>query len=265
LHVQVAGHATQEDLEKTLKQFHETWQQNGVIASRDNVTASIIEINEELSGTILVPAMTAEHIAYVAHNINRAYCEAIGDPVPPHWEDADRSIKESAIHGVLFTLRYNATPEMQHDAWMKTRIEQGWKYGPVKDEEKKEHPNLVPYGELSQAARVKDYLFQATVNSLRWKLAVPKTDDTISVEKFLKNADGTTETTRVNILSLNVGEVFIHNEKWYVTTSQPYINYAPVVPVWQVDVNEIKPQNAATEESNDQSTGTATEETQPGA
>lgn len=266
LHVQVAGNPTEDQLETTLKQFHETWQQGGSIATADNVTASIIEINEELSGTILVPTMTAEHIAYVAHNINRAYCEAIGDPVPPHWEDADQSIKESAVRGVLFALRYNATPEMQHDAWMQTRIEQGWKYGPVKDEEKKEHPNLVPYSELPQAARVKDYLFQATVNALRWKLAVPKTDDTIEVGRVVKGAEGEPDTLEpVNILALNVGEIFVHKEKRYVTTSQPYINYAPAIPVWQVDVNEIQSQETATEQSNDQSTGTATEEAQPSA
>lgn len=256
LHVQLAGNATQEELETILKQFDATWREGGVIASRDNIIASIIETDLDLSGTILVPAMTAEHIAYVAHNINRVYCEAIGDPVPPHWEDADQSIKESAVRGVLYTLRHNATPEMQHEAWMKTRTEQGWKYGPVKDDEKKEHPNLVPYNELPQAARVKDYLFQGVVNALRWKLAVPKTDDTISVEKLIKGADGNPDSTEtVKILTLAIGDEFFHKGKHFVVTSQAYVNYQQPIPVWQLDVDEVKP--ATEESSNDQSTGTA--------
>lgn len=266
LHVQVAGNATQEELETVLKQFHQTWLDNGVIASRENVSASIIELNEEISGTILVPAMTAEHIAYVAHNINRAYCEAIGEPVPPHWEEADQDMRNSLLRGVLFTLRHNSTPEMQHEEWMKTKLEQGWKLGPVKDAEKKEHPNLVPYDQLPQEQRVKDFLFRGVVNSLRWKLAVPNANDTIDVQKIVKGADGEPETTEtVKIISLVIGDEFIHQDKRFVVRTLPYINYALPIPVWQLDVDPIAQQNESTESSNDQSTGTATEEAQPSA
>lgn len=42
-----------------------------------------------------------------------------------------------------------------HEVWSKSRIEQGWVYGEVKDSVKKTTPCLVPYEELSEEE--KDY------------------------------------------------------------------------------------------------------------
>ena len=42
-----------------------------------------------------------------------------------------------------------------HDVWAASRIKEGWKYGPVKDSEKKETPLLVPYEDLPESE--KDY------------------------------------------------------------------------------------------------------------
>jgi hypothetical protein len=38
--------------------------------------------------------------------------------------------------------------ENAHDAWAKMRIEDGWRYGPQRDDSAKTHPDLVPYDEL---------------------------------------------------------------------------------------------------------------------
>ena len=37
-----------------------------------------------------------------------------------------------------------------HAVWAQTRIKQGWKYGPERNDELKEHPCLVGYDELSE-------------------------------------------------------------------------------------------------------------------
>ena len=37
-----------------------------------------------------------------------------------------------------------------HEVWAAGRIAAGWKYGPVRDEIKKEHPCIIPYEELSE-------------------------------------------------------------------------------------------------------------------
>lgn len=49
---------------------------------------------------------------------------------------------------------------------MEFKLAAGWRLGPVKDLAKQEHPLLVPYSELDEAARRKDALFSAVVHAL---------------------------------------------------------------------------------------------------
>lgn len=42
-----------------------------------------------------------------------------------------------------------------HDVWAARRIDEGWRYGPRRDDERKTHPGLVPYSELPESE--KDY------------------------------------------------------------------------------------------------------------
>jgi len=112
--------------------------------------------------------MEYDKIARVAHEVNRAYCMAIGDHSQPSWEDAPEWQKDSAISGVMFNdLNTDVTPELSHASWMLQKLSNGWKFGPVKDPEKKEHPCMVPYKDLPLEQRVKDYLFIAVCKSLR--------------------------------------------------------------------------------------------------
>ena len=46
--------------------------------------------------------------------------------------------------------------ENVHEVWAVGRIKEGWKYGPVKDVEKKETPQLVPYAELPESEKAFD-------------------------------------------------------------------------------------------------------------
>ena len=41
--------------------------------------------------------------------------------------------------------------ENVHEVWAEERLKQGWRYGPARDDEKKETPCLVPYGALPEA------------------------------------------------------------------------------------------------------------------
>ncbi|MFA9475463.1 MAG: RyR domain-containing protein [Filomicrobium sp.] len=41
--------------------------------------------------------------------------------------------------------------ENAHENWARLRLQQGWSYGPRRDDEAKKHPNLVPYEALTEA------------------------------------------------------------------------------------------------------------------
>lgn len=111
--------------------------------------------------------MKAEQIAKVAHEVNRAYCFALGDTSQVAWEDAPKWQRDSAINGVNFHLANpTAGPDHSHNEWLKEKRETGWKFGPVKDAEKKEHPCFVPYEELPVEQKAKDYLFRGVVHAM---------------------------------------------------------------------------------------------------
>lgn len=111
--------------------------------------------------------LSRRFIAGVAHEVNRAYCQALGDESQPAWEDAPGWQRESAFNGVQFHLDHpDAGPEASHDNWLTEKLAQGWKFGPVKDAELKEHPCCVPFSELPVSQQAKDYIFRAVVHAL---------------------------------------------------------------------------------------------------
>jgi hypothetical protein len=108
---------------------------------------------------------TVEACARAAHEVNRVYCIAIGDNSQPSWEDAPQWQKSSACKGVQVVYD-GGGPEQSHESWLKEKINTGWKHGPVKDPEKKEHPCMVAYSDLPEAQKKKDELFISTVLSM---------------------------------------------------------------------------------------------------
>ena len=43
--------------------------------------------------------------------------------------------------------------ENAHDVWAVQRMRQGWRFGPSRDDQAREHPCLVPYAELPESER----------------------------------------------------------------------------------------------------------------
>jgi len=105
-------------------------------------------------------------IARVCHEVNKAYCEAIGDKSQKHWGLAEDWQKESSINGINYFLKNkDCSPEDIHRAWCKQKIADGWSYGKVKDPDNKQHPCLVDYNSLPFEQQVKDQLWLAIVKS----------------------------------------------------------------------------------------------------
>lgn len=112
--------------------------------------------------------MNRNTIARIAHEINRAYCASLGDTSQVAWEDAPEWQQQSALAGVdMHLANPDATPEQSHESWLAAKLADGWAYGEVKDAENKLHPCCVPYAELPESQKAKDYLFRATVHLLK--------------------------------------------------------------------------------------------------
>jgi len=111
--------------------------------------------------------LDAENIARVAHEVNRAYCQALGDSSQPAWEDAPEWQRSSARMGVDLHIMGDFGPEASHISWMNQKVEDGWVYGEVKDAEAKTHPCIVPFDQLPKEQQAKDFIFRAVVHALK--------------------------------------------------------------------------------------------------
>jgi len=152
----MGGNGYVEEGLKKVEEMHERKLElsDTVVESPGQVRAQEIERNFEV-------------IACAAHMANRAYCIGIGDVSQLPWEESPDWQKASAISGVRQKLLDpNTTPEQSHEGWLAQKAADGWKFGPVKDPDKKEHPCFVPYSMLDEAAKMKDFIFLATVISM---------------------------------------------------------------------------------------------------
>lgn len=114
--------------------------------------------------------MTKEDIARVCHEVNKAYCESMGQ-VAKSWEEAPEWQKSSAIKGVAYHLENPLSrPADSHEAWLKLKLKEGWRYGDLKNEEERTHPCILPYEKLPMREQTKDYLFIAVVRALESRL-----------------------------------------------------------------------------------------------
>jgi RyR domain len=104
--------------------------------------------------------MTYEAIAKICHEANKAYCESQGDTSQKSWDDADQWQRDSMISGVRYKMIHPlVTPEGMHAQWLDRKEREGWRYGPIKDASKKEHPCFMPYRDLPEHQKVKDFIF----------------------------------------------------------------------------------------------------------
>ena len=55
--------------------------------------------------------------------------------------------------------------ENSHDHWAQKRIDEGWRYGEKRDDGAKQHPDLVPYGQLPESE--KEYDRKTVVEALK--------------------------------------------------------------------------------------------------
>ncbi len=122
---------------------------------------------ERTKRAVTLDILTAADVAAICHEANRTYCAAMGDYSQPVWALAPQWQRDSAVNGVRFHLANpDATAAASHESWLREKIADGWRYGPVKDPEAKLHPCMVPFDELPPSQQAKDHLFRAIAHGL---------------------------------------------------------------------------------------------------
>lgn len=144
--------------------FYATWMPYQVNQAKKHAEREVQEIPITTADKY---RMRLDDIGRVCHEVNRAYCQALGDDSQPTWEDAPTWQRESARMGVDLHMSGNFGPEASHISWMNQKLAEGWAYGPVKNPDLKQHPCLVPFDQLPREQQAKDYLFRAVVHALR--------------------------------------------------------------------------------------------------
>ena len=78
----------------------------------------------------------------------------------PKPENTDDIVLSAEIRALAELLARNT-----HEVWAAGRIREGWTYGPVRNDEKRETPCLVPYEELPESE--KEYDRSTSLETLR--------------------------------------------------------------------------------------------------
>lgn len=104
-----------------------------------------------------------EAIAKIYHQASKAYSETLGDYSGEDWHLMDDEYKKITCEAVDSLITEDLTPRSVHEYWFEFRSKHGWKYGPIADKEKKEHPYFMPYDELPIEKRRRDSLLYEIV------------------------------------------------------------------------------------------------------
>ena len=107
--------------------------------------------------------MDNENRAIFVYEEARFHAVLLGCPViPDAWDDREQDFKDQ-FRELIADLRSGKKQfrnyEEAHDSWVEKYFEMGWEYGVAYDEEKRIHPDLVPYNELDPKEKIKIEIF----------------------------------------------------------------------------------------------------------
>lgn len=89
--------------------------------------------------------------------------QIIMEYTPKPFDDSAISLPDE-----LETLKEELSKNV-HEVWAAGRKAQGWKYGPERNDLKKEHPSIVPYEKLSEEE--KDYDRATAMSTIKFIIA----------------------------------------------------------------------------------------------
>lgn len=115
-------------------------------------------------------------IARAAHTANLLFSEfhpmdvSVADGRT--WDEHSEQERQESVDYISYLIKNPLLDGREaHDAWMVKKQEAGWKFGRVKNNEKKEHPCMVPYNQLNAYDMFKDDLYVAVITPLIYQFA----------------------------------------------------------------------------------------------
>jgi hypothetical protein len=133
-------------------------------------TPEVAQGNQQCSEASTDVEITTEIVTAIAracHEVNRAYCAALGDPSQLVWEEAADWQRDSAEEGVIgVCLDPQMMPGTSHQNWAESKFASGWTWGPEKNTITKKHPCLLHFNDLPYSEQIKDVLFLTTARGL---------------------------------------------------------------------------------------------------
>jgi len=117
----------------------------------------------------LIEVACARH----AHSANRTFCMALGIELP-EWDDLDSQEKQK-LHNIVEFVLAGGTAESKHVIWCQRMREDGWQYGPRRDNIEKLNPMLVKWEELPHTQQAREELQVASIRLMALVLGHSKT------------------------------------------------------------------------------------------
>lgn len=200
IHLQVAGDYSQEDLQNLIVQFQASVEQNGIVATPNNVVANVITTTTDLSGLVMTPKMTPVEIATVAVNALNGFEYGQGNPVSPNFAEMDQEAQIEILRRIQHVLRYGSFRTIADDTSSATR----------------------------------DAIFESVTHSLAAKLIHPSLENLITVTRIAQKEGD--EDFDINFKDLVKGDIFKHGDGVFVAESNPYVNWI-ASPIPQVTID----------------------------
>lgn len=145
-----------------------------------NHVVIIVGVDEE-TVALIDPSMPQRQSSYPLSQFLDAWADSANslvvisnsDEYVPHPID----LSDVTVEEELFELQ-EAIAENAHEVWAEERRKEGWSYGPVRDDERKLHPDMLPYNRLPESEKEYDRLMALNtiklVIKLGWKLKKKK-------------------------------------------------------------------------------------------
>jgi len=146
----------------------------GVLKEPESAALPDEQIRRKLAAVIEAPsAMPADVVPREPGDPVVEACARVGyevyrtgfdDPAKLEWDAAEEDDRKVARDMAVVVLS-GVTPEQEHARWLARKADEGWSLGEL-DEERRLHPNMVPYEQLPDGQRLLDRLFVAAVTSV---------------------------------------------------------------------------------------------------